>query len=500
MSNYWEDHLVSIWSRVAVDADAGNRLALDSVGKNRPTRFERVFGVVTASAFLTLLSMVLVARLPLRDPDVWWHIVMGHAFLNGASVRHPGPMSPLGTEDWHSRDWLPQIVIAWFDDAFGLPGVAWLHGLALVALFIVCFRLCRSLVPFGPAVVATGFVFFSMFGSLSPRPQVVSFILLVVTVGALLRTTEDLRPRWWLVGLTALWACSHGMWFLSPGLQVVVLLGLVLDGSLDRITVRPHALLLALCVAAVAVTPNGIYQLTHPLGESMGIARYIQEYQPASVSDPPYVAALVMLSVVGVTWARRGSGTWVAVLLVGAGMFLTVYTGRTIALGAILLVPFFARAVASWWPEAQAYLPRAAERGVVYGGALVSLTVLAFMVPNSASAPDAFFPSEYDGRLSALPDEAVLLNELGDGGYLAWKYPNLKIVGDGLSDQYSAQWLEAWFEALLGGRAWDEFVERSGADYALVHDATPLRLGLMSQGWSTVQTGQDRVLLKAPDD
>lgn len=485
---------------VAPWVDPASRSAPVPARTGSPTRFERLLGAATAGVLLMFLSTVFIANRPLRDPDVWWHIIMGHAYLDGTSVRHPGPMSPFGTEDWHSRDWLPQVLVALFDGAFGLPGVAWLHGLALAVLFIVCFRLCRRLVPFGPAVIATGMGFYSMIGSLSPRPQVVSFILLVVTVGALLRTVEDLRPRWWLAAVTAVWACSHGMWFLSPGLQVVVLLGLFLDRRLDTRSVRPHALLLCLCVAAVAITPNGAHQLAHPLGASMGTFRYIQEYQPPSMSFPPYVAALIMLFVVCLTWARRGDGSWGAVLLVGSGAFLTLYMGRTIPLGGILLMPFFARAVASWWPQSRAYLPRVAERAVVYGGAIGSLVALAVMVPASAAAPDELFPTTYDVRLSALPEDAVLINELGDGGYLAWKHPDLRIVGDGLSDQYSVEWLEQWYQALRGEPEWKEFVERSGADYALLRDATPLRLGLASLGWSTVQEGEDRVLLEAPED
>ena len=473
------------------DADGSDR-------ETRPTLAELSFGAVTVGVFVMFFSMVLIARQPLGDPDTWWHLVMGHAYLDGASVRHPGPMSPLGTEDWRSRDWVSQIVMARADDAFGLPGVAWLHGLTLVVLFVAIFRLCRRLAPLGPAVVATGLTFFSMIGSLSPRPQVVSFILLVVLVGALLRTTEDLRPRWWLAVLTGVWACVHGMWFVSPGLQLVVVAGLLMDRRLNLRSLRPHAALLGLSVGAVALTPNGVHLLTHPTGPSMGIAHYIQEYEPTALSFPPYAAALAMAFVICATWARRGGGSWVAVLIVGLGIFLLLYGGRTIPLGAILLAPFFVRALHAWWPRTRAFVPLAVERVVVYGSALAALLALAIMVPSSAAAPDDYFPVSYDQQLAAIPDDAVLMNELGDGGYLVWKYPGLRVVGDGLTDQYSVEWLEGWFKALLAEPGWQEFVERSGADHALLYVETPLRLGLVSLGWTVEQQDQDRVLLKAP--
>lgn len=465
----------------------------------RPSTREIVFGAAVVVFFVASFSMVFIAAQRVGDPDTWWHLVMGQAFLDGASVRHPGPMSPFGTEDWYSRDWLPQMLMAVAADAFGLPGVAWLHGLALVVLFVVCFRLTRRWVAFGPAALATGTAYFAMIGSLSPRPQVVSFILLAVVLGALLRTVDDGKPRWWLAPVTGLWACCHGMWFLAPGLQVVVAVGMMLDRRFDVRSLLPHVVLVVLSIAAVALTPNGLNLISQPTGPSMGIAHFIQEYEPSSLTFPPYTAALVMGFVICASWARRGGAPWVAVLLVGLGIFLTLYGGRTIPLGAVLMAPFFARAVASWWSGARAFTPRTVERMVVYGSAMVSLGAMAIIVPNSSGSPDEYFPVSYDDRLASLPSDAVLINELGDGGFLAWKYPDLRIVGDGLTDQYPVEWLEGWFRALRGEPGWEGFVERSGADYALLDDDTPLRLGLLSMSWSVVQQEEGRVLLKAPD-
>jgi hypothetical protein len=479
---------------------SGRRPRPPTLGAPGPSSREVAAGAGVVGVFLLGFSMVFIAAQPLGDPDIWWHLVMGHAYLDGATVRHPGSMSPFGTADWHSRDWLTQVLMAVFDRAFGLAGVAWLHGLGLVALFLACFHLCRRHVAFGPAALATTTAYFAMIGSLSPRPQVVSFILFAVVLGALLRTVDDLRPRWWLVPVTALWACCHGMWFLAPGLQLVVMIGILLDRRTDLRGLRPHALLLALSLAAVALTPNGLQLLSQPTGPSMGIAHFIQEYRPSSLTFPPYAAALIMAFAICASWARRGGAPWVDVLLVGLGIFLTLYGARTIPLGAVLMAPFFARAVASWWPGVRAFTPVPVERAVVYGSAAATLGALALMVPSSSAAPDDYFPVTYDDRLSSLPRDAVLINELGDGGFLAWKYPELRIVGDGLTDQYEVEWLDGWFRALGGEPGWDEFVERSGAEYALLEDDTPLRLGLLSLEWSVVQHEEGRVLLKAPDD
>src|SRR6478735_8920469 len=93
-------------------------------GRRGRSTSELVIGAAAIALFVACFTMVFIAAQPLGDPDTWWHLVIGHAYLDGTSVRHPGPMSPFGTEDWTSRDWLVQMVMASFDDAFGLPGVA----------------------------------------------------------------------------------------------------------------------------------------------------------------------------------------------------------------------------------------------------------------------------------------------------------------------------------------------------------------------------------------
>ena len=50
------------------------------------------------------------------------------------------------------------------------------------------------------------------------RPQVLSYLLIALTVGAWLRTWDDGRLRWWLVPVTWLWAMLHGMWPIGIGL------------------------------------------------------------------------------------------------------------------------------------------------------------------------------------------------------------------------------------------------------------------------------------------
>jgi hypothetical protein len=422
---------------------------------------------------------------------------MGHKFLTGTSVRHPGPMSPLGTEDWRPRDWAVQSLMAQFDSWFGLPGVAWLFGAAIVALAMVQYRNCRRRAGVASALLATSVALVAGYNAYSARPQMVSFIFVAVTLGAVLDTDRDLRPRWWLIPLTGVWAICHGLWFLGIVLQVLLLVGLLLD---RRLTGR-LAWRLGLCalgsLAAVAVTPNGVYELGHPRGRTLAGVDYILEYAAPSHQSPSFVMWLLLLTALLVSWLRRGARpSWVELLIVALAALLALQYLRTIILGTILITPLLASALEPWVGAVRVELRRGVERGVVVGVGVLALAILAVAVPGSAQGVSSTtFPTSFDTTLDSLPSNAVLFNELGDGGYLVWRHPGLRVVGDGNSDQYTATWLDGWFRALDAEPGWCAFLSRTGAAWALLQKGSRLTAELEESRWAVDQQGQGRVLL-----
>lgn len=456
-------------------------------------------GLVLLAAVATTRAVAKAAS-PINDPDTPWHLVTGHAFLSGTSIRHPGPISPLGFSDWRPRDWISQIVMARFDDWFGLPGVGWLMGAAIVSLWLVQYRNARRWA--GPVAALTGTSLGLLVGynAYSTRPQMVSFVLLAIVLGAVHATARDLRPRWWLVPLTGVWACAHGLWFMSLVLQAGLILGLGLDRRLTRpVVLRLSASWLA-SFAAVLVTPNGLYLVRHPLGPFSAGGDYILEFLAPSRHSPSFVMWLIVLAATLITWLRKGQArSWVDLGIVCLATVLALQYLRTIILGTILLTPYFAGAIQAWLPGIQVRVSRQAERLSAAAVAIVALVGLAVAMPESARSMSAgAFPTEFDQTLDRLPRTAVLLDELADGGYLMWRHPELRIVGDGLSDQYSAAWLDSWFGALGGGPQWRGLVARLGVTDALLQEESPLIDELRSAGWEVLLRAQGRVLLARP--
>ena len=121
--------------------------------------------------------------------------------------------------------------------------------------------------------------------SLSPRPHLVSFLFLAITLHAWLGTARDLRPRWWLLALSWVWACSHGMWLLGPMVGLAVIGGLLLErrlptGRLARLLAVPVG-----SVVAAALTPAGPGLVLVPFTTRGTSQQYIAEWGVPVVPD-----------------------------------------------------------------------------------------------------------------------------------------------------------------------------------------------------------------------
>ena len=218
--------------------------------------------------FLLVLGLMgLAARQgfqPIGDPDTWWHLRLGDELSHTWNFTDPAPWTRFATEHWVTTQWLPELVANGFEHLFGLPGVVWLTcaGFVLIAavLYVVCWREADVLA----AAVATLVAFLGMSATLTPRPQLVSFILLLIVTSAWLQTTRDLRPRRLLIPVSWLWACSHGMWFSGVVVGAVVVVGLILDRRIrGRIALRMLAIPVSSLLVA-AVTPAGPGLLLSP--------------------------------------------------------------------------------------------------------------------------------------------------------------------------------------------------------------------------------------------
>jgi hypothetical protein len=463
-------------------------------------------GPAPSPRLVILVPLVVVGALPLvllrfgtqpiSDPDTLWHIMAGRALWSSWQFAGPDQLASFTQLPFVYHQWLPQLAMAGMDALGGLAGVAWLFHLLLLGFFIATYVLCRSQAGMLAAALASVAAWVGAGGSLSPRPQVVGFILLAVSLGAWLRTEKDGRLRWWLVPLTFLWACVHGSWLYAVALTGIFLLGRLLDGRLDRGQLRRVALFVATLLVVGLVTPVGPRLLLMPLAISQ-VSPFIMEWRPASITDPSAATTLLMGLVVLLSWLRsRERVTWTRLLLWLFAMGSTLMYARTIAVGAILVAPLLAEALQRALPRRT--VPVRAERRVLAVTSLVSLLLAAVLVPATAASPGKV-PSGFDAYLAALPEGTVVWNVDAVGGWLMYAHPNVRPTMDTRAEVYGPDYLDGYVRAISGYPGWQDTVATTGARYAIVTAGGPLQEGLVrQQRWWVVASAETYTLLAAP--
>ncbi len=432
---------------------------------------------------LAVMALGLTVRFgtrPVGDPDAWWHLKTGQYVLDGGPFSGPDPWVPFATQPFVLTQWLPEVVAQKVYDVAGLPGVAWLRCATMLLLLGALLWACRQVADSVPALMAALAAMLGAGASLTERPQLVSFILLAVTLAAWWRTAEDLRPRWWLVPLTWVWACSHGLWAVGIGVGVVVIVGLAVDRRLDRHTALRLMLVPALSLVATALTPVGPRLLLAPFTVSAAAGSFVQEWQPTSVRSPFALITLAMIGIVVLTWvrARTVPPTW-QIALAGTAFVATMIMYRTVAIGAVIAAPLLASALQQQRLRHPIALTRRTAFtwvGLSLAAALIAMPVAGAVAQKPFGVPDRLRP-----QLASLPAGTVVLDQFAISGWLLWAEPHLIPVADLRSEVYTSEYLTAYRNNESVGPGWQSFITRTGATAALLSEDSALADALQQQ-------------------
>jgi len=478
------------------------QVQVESTSEGKPPTIEpSVVGeprwMISVLALLALGLTVRVGTRAVGDPDIWWHLKTGQYVLNGGQFSGPDPWVPFATRPFVLTQWLPEVVAQKVYELAGLPGVAWLRCVGMLVLLGALLWVCRRVADSVPALIAALSAMLGAGASLTERPQLVSFILLAVTLAAWWRTAEDLRPRWWLIPITWLWACSHGLWSVGLAVGGVVILGLAVDRRLDRRTALRLVLVPILSLIAVALTPVGPRLLLSPFDVAGAAGTFVQEWQPTSARNPFALITLAMIAIVVLTWVRSRDvpPTW-QIALAAFAFVATLIMYRTVAIGAVIAAPLFASAL----QQQRLGPPKALTRGAVVTWLSLSLAAVLLAAPLAGSVAQKPFgvPDRLKPQLASLPAKTVVLDQFAISGWLLWAEPTLIPVADLRSEVYSSEYLAAYRNNESVGPGWETFITRTGATAALLSKDSALADALQQHlHWRV--TGQDNgyVLLES---
>jgi hypothetical protein len=469
----------------------------DHAGRRSPaTAFTWLVSAASLALVLTLFGLALRVTLrPLADPDLWWHLRMGAELRKSWDFTQTQSWTPFATASWIRTQWLPEVAQSSLYARFGLPGVAWLYGATLLAIVGLLYLVCRRRASPAVAAIVTGISLVGMSGTLAPRPQLVSFALILVVTDAWLRTASDARPRWWLIPLTWVWACCHGMWFTGPLVGVAVTLGMLIDGRVTARRALRLFLIPLLSVAAGGLTPVGPQLLRTPFAVGR-VSGFVTEWSAPSIHHLAPATTFLVFACLVLMWSRgqRIPMAHVGLLIVALGWALL--SERTVTVGAAMMAPLLASGLQNLVTERREKVPRA-EVFTIAGAALVCATLLAVWTPATSARPGSV-PLGLDARLSELPTNSVVLNAYEVGGWLLWRHPTLAPVVDGRTEAYSAKYLARYLATTEVRPGWDDFVLTTGARWAILQSDSPHATALVQRaGWRSVATNDGYVLLRS---
>jgi hypothetical protein len=436
--------------------------------------------------------LVLKSAAPVRDADTFWHVASGRQIRRDWTLIGPDPLSPFTHDPWIRHAWLGDLVFGILDDAGGPRLLAVALPLMVALVVLVLYVVLRQTAGILLATVLLALAFLTMSGSISLRPQVISFAGTAAVAGLWLVWTRGGRHLWWVVPITWVWACCHGLWLVSPVIGAAVVAGTVLDRRSFAGTLRPIALVAATALAG-AVTPVGPGLLLAPL-QVRPITQYIQEWQPDPWYSIPVLALwlLVGLNVLGWVIGRRRPPTSHVFLLLLA-LVLGLTAGRTVGQAGILAACTAAVTLGPVMPTAPEPWDRSDLRRALLsvGVGLVGACVLIWSMPQAVTG----YPASGFAALSAAPPGTVVCTDTDAGSWLLWKHPGLVPSVDGRTELFTPTQLDATLALMNGEPGGEELIRDSGCAYALVRAGSPAATALaaryrqadQSAGWALFQ-------------
>lgn len=464
---------------------------------------------VVGALGLGVVALVLLRPVaaPVSDPDVFWHIRLGQAL---ARTWDFGPTDPLSdfTQGYVYHQWLPELAVAVAEAVGGLALVSWTSYLLQVALMLTVYAVCRRVAAPLPSAVVTGLVLLGSAGALTPRPQLVGLILLAVTAGLWQGSTIDGKPRWVLIPLAWVWACSHGSWVLGLGLGALTLFGLALDRRRRRAKEpqgehadRPQAWdrrlgwVLLGCAAASLATPVGP-RLVTTLVRVAEVSPLISEWRPMGITDPR-LAITVGLFLLAAGLPSRVRATYACVVPAGFALAVALASARSVAMAAVILAPLAASRLGALVTPAVGRRP--AERAIILVTVAAALALAAPVAVRATQTQASSLPSGLAPALNSLPTGSVVVTSDAIGGWLGWAHPGLRATWDTRAEAFGADYVTRMAQLRGGHPSWSRTFDSLQPAAVLVEGESAL-VGILERerGWRIVGHDAGYVLLLAP--
>jgi hypothetical protein len=442
-------------------------------------------------ATLLFLAIALAALLMPAQNDTWWQMRAGREmWLTGHVLLHDTFSHTVYGAYWPNHEWLSQLFLYGAYAAGGMSLVTIVSAIAVTAAWLLVWRMtpgstrARFLLT-SIAVVSASTIW-------SPRPQVLSLLLLAVTV-SLLRS----RRYVWLPLVFLLWANLHGAVVMG---FLVLAAALVAAAVENRRHARALAVASACCLLMTVATPLGVSfwtEIPRSLGRirQLGIAEWAPPRLTTASLIPFWLMAAALLGLIAARrreWLRNvparqpGDLTVCACALVLLPLALTAE--RNVPLFLLLAVPAIA-VLGRFKPTGEGPDPQAAQRPRLN----CAITVVAAVLVTGGVAYAYATPVDHLGW-APLPEASLaalrschgnLYNRYDEGGYLIWFAPDHKVFLDGRQDPYPVDLVKRQVEVESSGD-FEPLFRRYDIRCAYVPADSLISVRLAAAGWHTL--------------
>lgn len=470
--------------------------------------------------FLGLLTFQVIV-----DPDYYWHVITGqYIWQHGLPANDIFSWTASG-KPWVLHEWLFEVALygAW-ELLGGETGTRILVALLATGTLAVMYGGARRLTGRAyPALFLALACFGLMFPGLTPRPQLVTYLLLAVYLRILLdfKYGGSLRPLLALPVLMVVWVNSHGgfavglaVLFFFAGCETLRWLVAAPRDAQQALRLKRLGLAAVATLLASLANPWFADHWAYPFAVvDMEASRsFISEWRSPDFHDPVNKAWLLAAGgFLLLTVYRRDKPDLTEIATPMVFLLMGCISIRHMPLACIAMCLFGAVALsrqplaamvpASWqdrarrtWQARAAGSKELGDTEFVFNGILLALLVAATFAwypvqqPLNALKAKKFVPVDAVDFIVNQRIEGRVFNTYHFGGYLIYRlYPAQGVYIDGRADMYGDAAVKAYADLADGKPGWSESFDRLAIDYALLQRGQALRQLLLARGdWRLV--------------
>ena len=476
---------------------------------------------------ITLLLVFNIATNTPSDFDMWWHLRAGNEMWDQGKILLQDTFS-------YTRNGAPWVNAFWISD-LGMYGIVKFGGFfaltVIVSLVAVAVMVILLLRLEGPIYLRAPLILIAMFAAginWSPRPQIMSFLLLAGLDYFLYHHHHVKRGQLWiLIPLFAIWGNLHGGFIWGILALIATIVGDLFDHALNNqpvLSLKETGQLTLWSMAAgsaVLINPNGLAIWKLPFYQVHVSLTSITEWLSPDFHDfyTHPVLWLLFLLIIGLGFSKKRPSF--AELFKGIGFTYMLFVAqRNIAPYVIIITPIAGRQLASALeifkesPLVQKLKtikffsqdtskPLPGRTNFTLNIFIVSILTVFFLLNAYIFA----LPAKINAKVPVKAVEWIkenhpdgqIFNSYNWGGYLIWELRDYPVFIDGRADLYGDEILSEWGEIINGTGKGLALLDKYKINLVFLEPKYALLEKLSEHGWKKAfSDSQITIYLRQP--